>query len=163
MQQDIVVGRLDPVHCVNGHQTKTVAISECQPLRPFALLHLEERLQLARKGSLPLCRDSFTSAPDRRSQPFIIKRLQQIIDGIQLERADRILVIGSYKNYSGHALRSYVANYIEPGAIRHLHIEQDKIRAVGKNRIDGLQAGIAFPSDLDPLATREAVADALPN
>ena len=51
-------------------------------------------------------------------QSLVIKWLEQVVDGIQLECLHSVLVVGSDKDHSGHSLRANFAHYIEAGAVR---------------------------------------------
>ena len=86
--------------------------------------------------------------------PGTVKGLEQVIDGVDVEGAHRILVESSGKNDLRHALGVVpLQQLLEHGKAvqaRHLHIQKHHIRMVSANQVDRLNAILALGDDLHP-------------
>ena len=82
-----------------------------------------------------------------------IKRLQQVIDGVDVERTHRILVERGGEDDLGHAVGidslQQLLEHGEAVQARHLHIQKHYIRMVRMNQMDRLDAILALGDDLD--------------
>ncbi len=85
--------------------------------------------------------------------PGTIKGLEQVIDGVDVEGAHRILVEGGGKDDLRHAVGVVpLQQLLEHGkAVQagHLHVQKHHIRMVSANQMDGLDAVLALGDDLD--------------
>src|SRR2546427_3508402 len=78
------------------------------------MLCLQEGLELLHQNSLPIFKDALSGPYDCSPQPIVIKRLQYVVHGVQLERGGSIFVIGNDKDYGRHALRADPVHDIQP-------------------------------------------------
>ena len=85
--------------------------------------------------------------------PGAIEWLEQVIDGVDVERAHRILVESGSKNDLRHAVGLFaLQQLLEHGkAVQswHLHVQKHYIRMVSTNKVDRLNAILALGDDLD--------------
>ena len=73
--------------------------------------------------------------------------LQQIIDGVHLERAHRVLIVGGSEDDT-HIFANQLQN-IEPCKFWHLDIEEDQVGLVFAESFDGLKAVGALGENFD--------------
>jgi hypothetical protein len=95
----------------------------------------------------------------RLSDAFLVERLQQVVDGIDLERLHRILVKSRGKHNLGQGNFSIEKFFDNSKAVEsgHLDIEKDQIRAVFFDEADGLETVLPLGHDVDVARAREQV------
>ena len=83
-----------------------------------------------------------------------IKRLEQVIDGVHVERTHRILVEGGGEDDLRHAVGvDPLQQLFEHGKAvqsRHLNIQKYYVWMVGANQVDRFDAILALGDDFDP-------------
>jgi hypothetical protein len=83
---------------------------------------------------------------DGVTEPGIIERLENVVDGMHLECAHCVLIVSRDEDDSGHAVRADDLEYIEAVHTGHLHVEEYE---VGPARDDGLDRRLARRALLD--------------
>ncbi len=84
-------------------------------------------------------------AVQRVPQPRLVHRLQQVIDGIHLERAHSVLVIRGHKRDERHRLPLKLTNDAHAIELRHLPIEERKVRFLFLDHRDGVSTRRRLP------------------
>src|SRR4026209_354776 len=69
-------------------------------------------------------------------EPFVVEGLQQVIEGMDLERAHGILVVRSYEDDVGRRLRIERFEHLETAQLRHLNVQKDEVRPERLDRIN---------------------------
>ena len=99
----------------------------------------------------PVGRHPLARALDRLREPRPVNGLEQIIDGVDFERFNRVLVEGGHEHDSRlHPAREQLPRYLEPGQPGHLHVEQHEIGSQLLDQPDGIDAVAGLPDDVDP-------------
>ncbi len=75
--------------------------------------------------------------------------LEQIVDRVDLESANRVLVMGGYEHDRRHLLRSDFVHHGEPVHLRHLHVEKHQVRPSFADPLDGFAAVLRFLNGSD--------------
>src|SRR5215207_11299376 len=119
---------------------------------PQLLFDLPRR-HLAPDGPLGAC--------DRLAQALLVERFEEVIDRVDLERAEGVLVVGRYENHRRHRLHADGLDDLEAADFGHLHVEEDQVRPESADGLDRLAAVGALGDDLD-LRVVEQNLDALP-
>jgi hypothetical protein len=108
---------------------------------------------------------------ERGLEPLVRKWLQQIVDGVRLEGAERVLVVRGDEDHRGSgawvALGGERRRDRKAVHLRHLHIQEHQVdRGAGENGLpdvfDGFGAGRAATGQLDPGVAGEQAAHPLP-
>ena len=86
--------------------------------------------------------DFLSGTIESLAEPFCTERLKQIVDGVDVERADRVLVIGSNEDDIGLALDQF--EDFEPVKPWHLNIQQQEIRLEIGDGFDGFKSVFAL-------------------
>ena len=81
------------------------------------------------------------------AQPLGAERLQQVVDGVHLEGAQRVLIVGGDEDHGDVAADQL--EHLEAVELRHLHVEQQQIGLQLGHRLDRLEAVGALGDDLD--------------
>ena len=89
----------------------------------------------------------FLTRSERALEAFAANRLQQIIDGVDLEGFHRVLIVGRCENHGDVAFDQF--EHVEAGQLRHLHIEKNQIGFVFGDGFHGLEAVGAFREHLN--------------
>ncbi len=107
---------------------------------PLALAHeqpLEERAPRPSRSpssrssdSRPASRLSVASSARARrlAQALVGEGLEQVVDGGDLERVERELVVGRHEDDGRHRVRADLLQHLEAVHARHLHVEEDEVR-----------------------------------
>src|SRR5688572_4053156 len=144
-----VIGCFDPIdvrhaqvqHAVSGLHGKTFGSGRCQAIEDFG-----QRAASAGCRSRP---DDFQDPIYSAVESRPMHRLQHVVECVDLERVDRMLVVGSYKHDWWHAIRSHGAHDTESVQLRHLHIEEHEVGAECLDALDGGETIAALADDLD--------------
>src|SRR5829696_1179473 len=122
-----IVGRLDPVDvrhaqvedAVSGFHSNTFGAGSREAIEDFG-----QRTAAARPRSRF---DELQDAIDRAVESCAVHGLQHVVECMDLERIDRVLVVGSHEHNWRHAIRTnraYDAQSVEFG---HLYIEKHEV------------------------------------
>ena len=83
-------------------------------------------------------------------EPCGLDRFQQVVDGADLERFDRVLIErGDEHDVALHAAFQQLARHLEPGQPRHLDIEEDHVRRQRFRQRDRLEPVGRLVDNLD--------------
>lgn len=80
---------------------------------------------------------------------FWLRRLQQIVEGMLLERLHRVFVVGGQKHDVRHAVGIQHADHFQPADARHLDIEKHHVRLQSVDLADGFDGVGAFADNRD--------------
>ena len=100
-------------------------------------------------------------AMKRLLEALVVERFDEIIECCQVERLQRVLIVGGDENRRRHFVGSDRACDLEASFAWHLHVEKKKIGIQRPNRVDGSRACAGRTDDLDIRLTREKILDAL--
>jgi hypothetical protein len=91
--------------------------------------------------------DPLLGAVQRLPQAGLLDRLQQVIDRVHLEGADRVLVVGGDERDKRHL--GFLEHAHDPDAIQfgHLQVQEREIRPLALDRFDRLFAGFRCGDD----------------
>ena len=82
-------------------------------------------------------------------EALVVERLHEIVDGREIERRERVLVVRRHEHGRRHVGRSDGAHDFEPGHAGHLHVEKYEIGRQRSNRFDRRNAVADHADDLD--------------
>src|ERR1700730_7232106 len=104
-------------------------------------------------------------ALNRELQALAREGFQQIIHRVHLKRAKRVAVVRRCEDYPRLLISVFRASSydIEAVHVRHLDVQEDKIRLCKLNQIDGLQRGCTFPDDLNFHLIEQKLPELLPS
>src|SRR5689334_16469040 len=92
----------------------------------------------------------------------IIKRLEQVIEGADLKRLERVLVISGHKDNHRQRLSGEMLQRLKAVHLRHLHIEENQIGRQRANARYCLRAITAFFDEFDVRVAFEQDAEVTP-
>lgn len=98
-------------------------------------------------------RQPFFHARERLFEPVRAHGLQQIIHGVDLERADGVRIVSGDENNRWRGIESL--EHFEPIELGHLNIQKDEIRVSFGDGFHGLKTVGAFGDDFDLRVGRE--------
>ena len=99
------------------------------------------------------------------SQPLASKWFEQIVNSIDLERANRILIVRRRENNLRHthlSIRRERRDNIKPVHIRHVYIQKNQVRICELHEIDCLERIRAFAHDLNVAIVLKQLPQLLP-
>ena len=138
VKRDVIVGRADPVDI---HQVQHVDA-------PFRADRNAGEMLAPGRERFEECDDpvvhsrpfSFVEAQSRSGhrghQPFRFDRLQQVVEGVHLERTQGILVVGGHEDDDRDLLRRHGLQQRQTVELRHLHVEEDDVRGELANHVE---------------------------
>ena len=135
----IVVG-LDPIDILQPHHDDAMATAN-EPAIARRTLG-QERLQRQRRG---LSAEAQLGTAQRLVEARLAARLEQIVDGVDLEGAQGKLVIGGDEQDRRHG-RAHALDHVKAVEFGHLHVEDHQVRRPRLDRGDGLEAVAALLS-----------------
>ena len=102
-------------------------------------------------------------ALERLLQTTGFDRLQQVIDGVDLEGFDGVLVEGGHKHHGRSLVFVFEepAGDLEPPKAGHLNVEEYQIGLVSLDGADGFDAVAGLGDDLDAIQLPELIAQLL--
>ena len=110
---------------------------------------LDERQQPAAEVAGLVAFDLLAGALERVVEALAVERLQQVVERPDLERPQRVLIVGGDEDDERHALGADRLDHLEAVHLRHLHVEEHQVRRVIQDGGDGLLAVAALADDLD--------------
>ena len=142
LHRHVIVLRFEVVDLLDRNHVHVGTIADENPLER-RLPRASGRGQ-ARRHFLPR-RDSAARAIERLGEPLRAERLEQVVDGVHLERADGVLVVGSGENHRRLVQRIDFSQDIEAVAIGHLDVQKEQIRAELEYLLDRAHTISRFP------------------
>ena len=94
-------------------------------------------------------------------EALAVERLQQVVERVDVERAQRVVIEGGDEDDERHARRADRLDDVEAGGAGHLHVEEHQVRLQPADGIDRLGAGRALGDDFEPVFRREQRAQPL--
>ena len=90
---------------------------------------------------------------------FLIERLEQVVDRIDLEGLDRVLVVGRGEDDLGQRdfLVEQLLDDAEAVEAGHLHVEEDEVGAAVLDQADGFEPVLTLGYDVDLAGVFEQV------
>ncbi len=85
----------------------------------------------------------------RLRETFHRDGLEQIVDRVDLEGADRVLVVRRDEYDRRHPVRPDFVHHGEPVHLRHLHVQKHQVRLPLADALDGLAAVLRFLNGSD--------------
>jgi hypothetical protein len=171
VQLHVVVGRLDPVDRVGRHEHRAVSLAhhEAAHERPDGLLALLEQVEQALLDRSRAVRAKvLLGPPQRRAEAVVVERLEQVVERVHLEGAQRVLVVGGDEHDDRHRARSDRLHHVEAAHLRHVHVQEHDVGPRARHQLLGLRAGagpdhgdlrIAGQVELHGLAGQRLVVD----
>lgn len=91
-----------------------------------------------------------------------LQRLDQIVEGVGLERLDGEFVVRSHEDHERHSVDHVRADHAEAVQVRHLHVQEDEVGTQELERVQGFAARATFPDHDDIGVLAEHLPDAAP-
>ena len=99
---------------------------------------------------VPFSGDEPSHPLDHLGEPRGLDRFQQVVDGADLERLDRVLIErGDEHDMAPHPTFQQLARHLEPGEPRHLDIEEHHVRRQRFRQRDSLEPVGRLVDNLD--------------
>jgi hypothetical protein len=157
VEAHVVVAGLDEVERVDVDDVDLGAVADEDALGGAALA--DRRTQRGDRRHRRLPRRPQPHARDRLGEPLGAHRLQQIVDGVDLERAHRELVVRGAEDHRRGAADQ--VDDLEAVELRHLHVEEHEIGRQLGDRLHRLEAVGALGDDFDAGHVRQVLAQHL--
>ena len=121
VQLDVVAGRLDPVDLVGAHEEDAAARLDDEAI--------DARLAPASDPGRARCRRRSRSPPvaalellararERLPEPLAIERLEQVVERVHVERAQRVAIVGGDEDHERHPVGADRVDHVEAVGIR---------------------------------------------
>ncbi len=86
---------------------------------------------------------------ERAAKAVVAERLQEIVHRVDLEGAQRVLVVGRDEDHHRHPVHANGLDNPEAVELRHLQVEEDQVRSDASHRVHRGAAVRALPHQLD--------------
>jgi hypothetical protein len=126
VETGVVVRRLDPIDIGNVHERDLSGALDNEGLG-------------GSWATFPMMSQPLLGALERTLKPRIGEGLQQVIEGASLECAQRVVVMRGYEDDDRRLIATQQLENIESIALRHLYVEEYKVRPRGPNLSDRLR------------------------
>src|SRR5207248_6832058 len=93
----------------------------------LALLGLEERREPAGERAVLLLARSAAHAFERALEALLVDRLEEVIERLDVERADRVFVVRGDEDDHRHRLDPDLLDDVEAAEAGHLDVEEDEV------------------------------------
>ena len=153
VQLDVVAGRFNPVDLVRAHEKDASAGFDDEPLETLRgrLQILNELEQASLEISVRAPLELLTGSPERLREPISIERLEQVVERVHVERAQRVVVERRHEDDERHPLRPDGLDDLETVGAGHLHVEKDQVWLKPPDRVDRVSAVRALGDDFEPV------------
>ena len=111
---------------------------------------LRERRRLLNRRLAVL--QAVARAIDRRLEPFLLHRLEEIVDGVQLERFDRVVVERGDERDERQRVRRNPPDHLEAADLGHLQIQEREMGSMRGDELHRFLAGGSLGDELRALA-----------
>ena len=105
--------------------------------------------------------DMTPRAPERLLEPLVVERLHEIVHGREVERLQRIPIVGRDEDRRRHVIRAHLTHDVEARLPRHLHVEKHEIRVERAHGLDRRGAVVHARDDLHVLLRAQQILHAL--
>ncbi len=162
MQLDVVSGGADPIHLLDLEEDHAIAVGDGEATQPGGGLGsaLEERIELSGRVPCVPNRELVPRAFERDVQTGFAHRLQEVVDRVRLEGADRVVIEGGDEDDARQVHRRDSIDHRESVSLRHLDVEEEKVGPLAQDSLDRLESGRRFSDHLDIGSLRESDAHA---
>src|SRR5687768_10303015 len=103
----------------------------------------------------------FACACDSSLDAFAIVRLEEIVEGVDVECLQRILSVCSDENERRKIFAMQPLDHFEAVFLRHLYIEKDEIRFLSRDRFDGFDSVLTLADERDVVLVAQKSLDAI--
>src|SRR5262249_3312118 len=86
-------------------------------------------------------------ASQRQEEPILVERLQDVVDGVQLEGSDRVSIESGDKNQQRRIVLLELGGHFEAGHSRHLDVEEGYIGCMPEDCLGGTNAVVGLCDD----------------
>ena len=149
----MLAGGLDPVDVVHRDRDHPPAVADEEVLHvPGAGAGAAEdrgHLPGLARVSAPAEADVLLRPADGVGEPGGVDRLEQVVEGVDLERPDRVLVVGRDEGDEWHRVLLQHSNDADAVEFRHLPIEQGEIRSLSFDDRDCVFSRCGLADDRD--------------
>ena len=147
MEARIVSFGLDPVDVGDGDELNAAANGDGEALQIVGREAVCEQREEFSGGLLILASLASIAGPgDGARQPIGSEGLEEVVDGVGVEGADRVVIVGGDEDGDGHLFDSNGFEDLETVHLRHLNIEEDE---VGIELLNGVHGGFAVAALAD--------------
>src|SRR5262245_1737613 len=99
---------------------------------------------------------------ERGAEAISVERLEQVIQGMHLERLEGIAIVGGDEDHDWHGRVRQAGENAEAVQERHLHVEEHEVGLESPQFGERLLAVAALAEDIDVRVALQQVADTLP-
>src|SRR5689334_16991574 len=126
----VVPFRLDAIHVLYVEEKDATAILDHESLQMTrSSLQLFKELEYVPIAFASLIQfDLVLDSVPGHIEPLMIERLEEVIEGMHLKGAHRILIVSGYEDDVRRCLRIERLKYFETTQLGHLDIQEDKVR-----------------------------------
>ena len=86
---------------------------------------------------------------ERLLEARLVERLEEEVERVNLERADRVRVVRGHEDDGRHVVAVEVLDDVEAVHARHLDVEEDEVGLLALDHLDGARAVGAGADDFD--------------
>ena len=157
VQADVVAGGFDPVDLVHPQEEQPSGRLDHQTvgarLIPAQVLDQGEQAPAQVAGFVAL--DLLARALQGLGEALAVERLEDVVEGADLEGLQGVLVVRGDEDHQRHALRPDRVDHVEAAHLRHLHVQEHQVRRVVLDRHHGFFAVAALRRHLDVRLERQ--------
>ena len=160
VQAGVVAFGADPGHLVGLEEDDLAAGLDGESFdipRPGEAL--EEVGQALVERAVVIARDGLACAIDGRAETVLVERLEHVVEGVRVEGLDREVVVGRHEDDRRHGLGPDLGDDVEAAQLGHADVEEDEIRIVFADRIDGGPSVGTLGDDIDVRFLAQEVAN----
>ena len=148
LKRDVVVLRLDVVDPVDREHVDLRAVADQHALGRTRSAAARRATSASTSAAPPSRRSRSRARASASCEPLRAERLQQVVDGVHLERPQRVLVVRGDEDRPALVAPEQL-EHLEAVQLRHLHVEQHQVGRQLGHRLDRLEAVAALGHDLD--------------
>src|SRR6185369_15523084 len=143
--------RLDALHIVHANKEHAPAILDHEPLEmSWSTLQLCQQCEYVTIALAALIEfDLLLHAMPGGVEALVIEGLEQVVEGVHLEGAYRVLIVSGDKDDVRSRFAVERFQHFEAAQFRHLNIEKDEVGLQRLDRIYGLTTIRTLPDNLD--------------
>ncbi len=173
VQSDVVTFGLDPVDLLHLQKDYATTGLEHHPLQVVAAgrstlsggdrLTLEQADELSAELTQVALADLRLRARQRGGEALVVVRLEQVVEGGDVEGLQCVLVVGGHEYDDGHLSGADLLDDAEPVHLRHLDVQEDQVGGARPDRPDCFAPVRAFPHHLDLWIVTQQHTDPFPS
>src|SRR4051812_37675086 len=171
VELDVVAGSLDPVDFAGADEEDPAARLDDEAIG----LGLGRPQVADNGGEAPLdlavavAIDLLAGARQRLAEALAVERLQQVVERVHVEGAQRVAVVGGDEDHERHLVDAHRLDDVEAVGAGHLHVEENEVGLQRENRFgaggavaglaDQFETGFFLEERAEPLAGEGLVVD----